>query len=100
MRPVVAGFSSEAVATSLIQVSGRGGDPEEERHTVHGQATHIPQDRSDLRGEGLATRGGAGKRIATLLAPLVRFPDRSALVHEPLTLALETDTPHHPPSQR
>src|SRR5919106_2240475 len=62
-------------------------DPQEEGNAVHVHATQIPQDSVDLRREGLATRGGTGKLISTLLALLLRLACGRAIFDYVATLA-------------
>src|SRR5262252_10112258 len=55
---------------------------------MYGHANQRPQDSVDLRGKGLTMGGGAGKRIATLLALFLRFANGRAVFDDVVTLAL------------
>src|SRR5215471_2632462 len=61
--------------------------PQEKRDAVHGHPTQVPQHSVDLRGEGLAAWGGAGKLIATLFTLLLGLTSSRAIADDAVTLA-------------
>jgi len=65
---------------------GLGRHPQEERKTVHRDATQLPQHSVELRGAGLAAWGGTRTRVATAFPRLLGLTGSGAMVDDLLTV--------------
>ena len=86
----------------LLVRLGKGSDPvqyglrrdaEEKRDAVHRDTTEGEPHGVDLGVEGLASRGGTGQLVATLLTLLFGLASGGAMLDDPITLAFGAFVP-------